>query len=198
MTSILILASLPTEQESPSKHWLPLLAMWTGARVEELCQLRVNDVGEEDGVWFIHIRGGDGRSVKTYSATRKVPLHPELERLGFLSFVRGQQGKPRLFSDLTAGPHGKYSHAFSKWWGRWTDSLGITDSRKTFHGFRHGMADALRRAGVELEIREALLGHSSGRVSAGYGSGHTLTAVFAQVQRVGFPGVRVDNLSGNA
>jgi integrase len=190
----LILASLPTEQESPSKHFLPLLAMWTGARVEELCQLRVDDVGEEDGVPFIHICGGDGRSVKTYSATRKVPLHPELVRLGFLSYVERMKGKARLFMDLTAGPHGKYSHAYSKAWGRWTDSLGITDPRKTFHGFRHGMADALRRAGVELEIREALLGHSSGRVSAGYGSGHTLAAMFAQVQRVEFPGVEVGRL----
>ena len=191
-----ILAHLPTEQESPSKHYLPLLAMWTGARVEELCQLHVDDIGHEDGVSYLHIRGGDGRSVKTYSATRKVPLHPELERLGFLSYVKRQHGKPRLFMDLTAGPHGKLSHAYSKAWGRFTDGLGITDPRKTFHGFRHGMADALRRAGVELEVREALLGHSSGRVSAGYGSGHTLAAVFAQVQRVAFPGLELGRLRG--
>jgi len=139
---------------------------------------------------FIHIRGGDGRSVKTYSATRKVPLHPELERLGFLSYVKRQHGKPRLFMDLSAGPHGKLSHAYSKWWGRFTDGLGITDPRKTFHSFRHGMADALRR-GVELEIREILLGHSSGRVSAAYGSGYSLRALAEAVAKVEYPGVKL-------
>jgi len=33
----------------PERYWLPILALHTGARVEELCGLRLEDVVEEDG-----------------------------------------------------------------------------------------------------------------------------------------------------
>ncbi len=47
--------------------------------------------------------------------------------------------------------------AFSKWWGRHARSLRVNDPRRTFHSFRHGFADALRRAGVEEDVRDAFV-----------------------------------------
>ena len=41
----------------PSHHWVPLLAIFTGARANELCQLHRDDIykDEETGIWVIDI-----------------------------------------------------------------------------------------------------------------------------------------------
>jgi integrase len=60
--------------------------------------------------------------------------------------------------------------AFSKWFGRYIGSHGVTDEKKVFHSFRHTFVDALRVADVDGEINRALLGHSRGDVNSGYGA----------------------------
>jgi hypothetical protein len=35
----------------PYQFWLPLLGLYTGCRIEELCQLHVEDVRQVDGIW---------------------------------------------------------------------------------------------------------------------------------------------------
>lgn len=78
----------PIAAGGEASKWLPLLALFTGARLEELGRLDVADIRDEDGIAFLAIHTmGEGRSVKTRSARRKVPIHPELIRLGFLQYV---------------------------------------------------------------------------------------------------------------
>jgi hypothetical protein len=74
------------EREADANHWLPWLALYTGARLEELGQLRIGDVRREDGVDYLAIEPGDGKRVKTKSSRRHIPLHPELVKRGFLTF----------------------------------------------------------------------------------------------------------------
>ena len=47
----------------------------------------------------------DAKRVKTEAGERFVPVHPELERLGFLRHwqVMKEAGRPRLFPDLRPG-----------------------------------------------------------------------------------------------
>ncbi len=82
----------------PSKFWLPLLAAFTGARLEELGQLRVGDVRRRDGIDYVDIstydeeqspndQGKPVKKVKNASSVREVPLHPELVRCAFLDHV---------------------------------------------------------------------------------------------------------------
>ena len=88
-------------------------------------------------------------SLKNRSSQRDVPLHPELIRCGFLEYVENRRKKPgdRLFPELDRGSDGKWSSAYSKWMGRYLrETIGITDSRKVFHSFRHTFKDACRRA----------------------------------------------------
>ena len=40
----------------PAQKWVPLLAAFTGARLEELAQLAVTDVKLQDGVHLIHFQ----------------------------------------------------------------------------------------------------------------------------------------------
>lgn len=135
-----------------AKFWLPLLAVYTGARVEELTQLLLTDVHQQGEVAYLTINVGDPATEKTFknrSSQPDVSLHPELIRCGFLEYLqeRRQQDGDRLFPDLERGSDGKWSSAFSKWIGRYLrKTVKITDTREVFHSFRHTFKDACRRA----------------------------------------------------
>lgn len=74
--------------QGEAQYWLPLLALFTGARLSELGQLRVCDIqADGGGIAFLDIGTSGGRAVKTRNSIRKVPLHPELRLLGFMDYV---------------------------------------------------------------------------------------------------------------
>src|SRR5262245_21512429 len=85
------------KQANPAYHWVPLLCAQSGARVSEICQLRREDIRHDEGIWFMHFRPEAG-AMKTVGSERKVPLHPLVERLGFLDFVKDSASGP-LFYD---------------------------------------------------------------------------------------------------
>ena len=68
--------------------WLPLIALFTGARQGELAQLRIEDLRQdpETSLWFFDIGTEGGRSIKTASSRRKVPVHPHLVSVGLLRY----------------------------------------------------------------------------------------------------------------
>jgi len=171
-----------------------------GARLEELGQLRVTDVREEDGIPFLAIQLGDGKRLKTRSSRRRIPVHPDFIRLGFLTFVESRRALPeassvqrsashtRVFPELTATRYGSVTAQWSKWWGRHARRLGISDKRKTFHSFRHGWKDAAR-AVMSEEHHDAITGHASGSVGRSYGRGVPLKVLAESMGRVQYPGV---------
>jgi integrase len=158
--------------------WLPVLALFTGARLNELAPLTVEDVkvDEASGIHFLNIREvmEQGRRLKTAGSARVIPVHHELVRIGFLRFadtVRTSSGsEARLFPLLTPGPKGGFGEAWSKWFGRYKRSLGITNKASVFHSFRHGFKDALRSARVSEDVNDALTGHSSSSIGRSYGA----------------------------
>jgi integrase len=162
--------AVASRKDNPADYWLPYLALFTGARLEELGQLHVADVREEDGIPFLAIEPGDGKRVKTRSSRRRVPIHPELVRLGFLAFVEEQRkaGHVRVFPELKATSYGSLTAAWSKWWGRHARELGVNDSRKVFHSLRHLWKSVAREVMPE-EHSDRISGHASGSVGRSYG-----------------------------
>jgi integrase len=157
-------------------RWLPLLALFCGARLEEIGQALVSDVKEQDGIAYLDINTLDRQArkrVKNKSSRRRLPLHPELLRCGLLAYVeeRRRKNDVRLFPYLRPSVSGQVTGNWSKWWGRYTDGLGITDPRKVFHSFRHTFKRACRAARIEEELHDALTGHTSANVGRSYGSG---------------------------
>ena len=149
----------------PTRFWVPALALYTGARAGEICQLRGEDVVEIGGVPCLNLTvfDAEGRRVadkrlKTASSERYVPLHPDLINAGFRGFAEAGQPTARLFSDLKPGPGGKYSHSLSKWFGDYLDQIGLSDRSLVFHSFRHGFRDACRDADIAEETALALGG----------------------------------------
>jgi integrase len=175
--------------------WLPLLALYTGARLEEMGQLLVSDAGEEQGVAFLSINNLDeGKAIKNHASWRKVPIHPELKRMGFLDYVEERRlaGDRRLFPKVTSKRE-KVTAAWSTWWGRYArDEVGITDARRTFHSFRHNVKKALRTSGVDKTLRDALMGHASTDEAERYGLdedglGFALPTLAEALQKLRYP-----------
>lgn len=161
-------------------YWLPLLALFTGARIEELAQLRPEDVYEESyhadnsseqRIWVMRISDeGEGQSLKNAGSRRRFPLHPELLRLGFTGFAQSQLGQRRLFKGLRADRFGRESANWAKWFGKYLRNVcKVSDKRMVFHSFRHKFKVAAREAGIAEEVSDAITGHSSGNVARNYG-----------------------------
>ncbi|OPK09973.1 site-specific integrase [Pseudomonas sp. VI4.1] len=188
LTTLLDLAALKAEaRKHPWRYWLPLLGRATGARLEELCQLRVDDFIEQQGIPCIRIDDSrEGQNLKNSSSRRMLPLHPALIDLGLLQHVESVRstGTNRLFPELEA-VRGKLGHAPSKWFGRYKTNLGITDPRKTFHSFRHTLIDELRDAGVQDSLIKRIAGHEDSAVTFGiYGSRIPLRAMVEALMHI--------------
>jgi integrase len=199
----------PTAGRGEASFWLPLLGLFTGARLGELAPLTAADVTTDKPLQIpmITIREDveQGRRLKTAGSARVVPVHPELVRIGFLRFADEARSKgaksARLFPLLTPGPKGGFGEAWSKWFGRYIRDLGITNRASVFHSFRHGFKDALRAAEVSEDVNDALTGHSNGgSVGRSYGSKTMvrrfgLPALAAAVSKVAYPGLDISGLN---
>lgn len=164
----------PKGGRGEAAFWLPYLGLWTGARLEELGQLLVTDVCCEQGIHYLDITDDPvtGKRLKSTSSRRRVPLHHELLRLGFLDYVQRQRdaGERRLFPLLTASGGRQLTSSWSQWFSRYLrETVGIKDSRKVFHSFRHGFKEACRQSGIPKDIHDQLTGHASRDVGDRYG-----------------------------
>ncbi len=169
---------LPVGAKGAAGIWLPLLALFAGARQAEYAGLRVSDIREDDEtrvplMWFTRDLKA-GRRLKTKSSERVVPVHPQLLEIGFLDYVamRRKDGEQAWLFPTVAPDQKGALPAWAKWWGRHLrDDVGVKDTNKVFHSFRHGFQDALRQATPDEELRDALAGRSSGKsVSRRYGA----------------------------
>ncbi|WP_349676222.1 site-specific integrase [Sphingomonas sp. UBA978] len=197
----------PKQGKGEAAYWLPLLGLFTGARLEEIGQLRVSDVQrreypDQDGKmlagWFLHItestdERGQANRIKNAASERLVPLHPELERLGFITYVeklKDQQG--RVFPDLVPNIYGRLTAKWGEWFGPYMRKVcGITDKRKVFHSFRHTFKDYTRRAKVPEGIQRQLMGHAGKDVADDYGSGYDLHSLAEAMASYRVPGLAI-------
>ncbi|MBB5372287.1 site-specific integrase [Acidocella aromatica] len=145
--------------------WLPLLGLYHGNRLEEFAQLRRSDVGQEDGVWFLNITDEDGRSIKNEQSRRKVPLHSELMRMGFLQYVEATAPAPKdsLFPELKPeGVDSKLGYKITKQFTRYRQIIGVYRKGLNYHSFRHGVTTKLYAADVNEGWIDLLTGHEGG------------------------------------
>ncbi len=78
----------------PAYYWIPLIGLYSGMRLEEICQLHCEDIYQDtDGIWIFDIRteskdGFNDKKLKNKNAIRKVPIHNELKNLGLLLYLK--------------------------------------------------------------------------------------------------------------
>lgn len=189
-----------------ARFWVPLIALFSGLRLNEICQLDVTDIIELDGVPCFTVRSGlddDGgqKRVKNLASERVVPIHIDLRRLGLCSFVTKQQtlGHTKLFPEIIVGSNGYRSKNFSQWFSRFLDTCGAREPLTCFHSFRHCFRDGLRASGVSRDISLALggwaNGSSSGDVADAYGNGFPPRLLEDGINRIQFTGLDLSHLA---
>ena len=170
------------------QYWLPLLGLYTGARLEELCQLKGADFKVSNGCHYIDIHGeGDTHNrVKTPSSVRKIPVHSELLKFGILDKVNKRSRDCFLFDLRRVNTN--LGHMPSKWFGGYKASLGLPKGTKVFHSFRHTLRDKLTLSGVPNEHIRELLGHEQiGETFGRYGSSIPVSVLAESLEKLHFP-----------
>lgn len=195
----------PIQGRGEASYWLPLIAVYSGARLEEIAGLRVSDVlplalsqgDSSDKGWFfrIELKPESNRRLKTDQSERVTPIHPELIRLGIIEYAKylSSSGELYLFPRLTPQVSGKRANKWGEWFGKYRKEIcGVDDPRIDFHSFRHTFKDACREAQVPEGLQRQMMGHEAKDVADGYGSGYsrrTVTEAIATVKVLGMPDV---------
>lgn len=184
-----IVEHLLLDEGKPERYWLPLIAMLSGLRLDEACQLYTDDVKDIGGVWCFDVNDEGDKKLKNVSSARIVPIHPSLIGLGFLDYVeRGRAGgRPRLWMNLQRREADGYGSAYGKVFQRFNRKHITTDTQKTFHSFRHAFADTLKQLGEQESLIAELMGHANGSITTGrYGKRYQPQILLEAIRKLEF------------
>ncbi|MDH5561878.1 MAG: site-specific integrase [Deltaproteobacteria bacterium] len=169
-------------QKTPKvfRFWGPLVLLFSGLRVNELCQIHLDDISEKDGIWLMNINGEikeEGstkdakpeemlihKHLKCTSAERIVPIHPTLRLLGFHDFIESQRknkGQIKLFHDLKWTVGNRHIRKLSFWFNNdyLRNTLKMSQGTKVLYATRHTFSQRLKNLGIGDGIRYELMGH---------------------------------------
>ncbi|WP_175863795.1 site-specific integrase [Burkholderia cepacia] len=151
-------------------YWFPLIALYSGARVEEIAQLSPEDVyletyhdldEKERTAWVVRFTDlGDGQGVKNTGSVRRIPIHSALIERGLVEFAQARKGHARIF-ETAPDSRGREGANWGKWFGKYLRAAcNVTNERMTFHSFRHTFKDVARERGIDESVSRALMGHA--------------------------------------
>lgn len=156
--------------KSAYAYWLPIMGLFTGARLNELCQLHLADFEVIDGIHCINIRDEEeGQRVKNKNARRLIPIHDQLIEVGLVRYVERlrAEGQERLFPTLRFYEKGGYGKKPSEWFGQFRRRCGITENHtKAFHSFRHTFISSLLSDGVPELLVAQVVGHEGDLITS--------------------------------
>lgn len=152
------------------------LGAYTGARIEELCSLKVQDV---NGVSF------KIADAKTAAGIREVPIHSALKPL--MKRLKAESEDGYLLSGLTFNKYGDRSNAIGKRFGRLKTAQGF-GAGHVFHSLRKTLITLLEDAGVSENLAADIVGHEKPRITYGlYSGGASLATKAAALELVKYP-----------
>ena len=123
----------------PERYWVTLISLYSGSRLNEICQMNLSDIEEQDGIWVMNlINDPEDKNIKTQSGNRVVPLHPKLIDPGLLNYVTEIRNKneTKLFPNLKRSELSSYGSPISQWFGRYLKNLEIKKIRQEFPQFQ--------------------------------------------------------------
>lgn len=161
---------------------LILLGAYSGARIEELCALKLERIGGDDS-----FRVDDA---KTPAGIREVPIHPALRPL--VARLKENSTDGYLLSGLTFNKYGDRSNAIGKRFGRLKTALGFNGSY-VFHSLRKTVVTLLEDAGVSENLAADIVGHEKPRITYGlYSGGASLQTKASALALVNYPSPTTD------
>lgn len=149
---------------------------YTGARIEELCSLKVEKVTSSS----LKIE-----DAKTLAGWREVPIHSAIASL--VDDLKKASKDGYLFSGLTFNKYGDRSNAIGKRFGRLKTALGFPSSH-TFHSFRSTVSTLLENAEVPEGVAADIIGHDKDTMTYGlYSGGASLETKRVALEKVRYP-----------
>lgn len=141
---------------------MPVIALYTGARLNEICQLYKRDIIKKQNIWcFSFLDDSDDKSIKNEPSKRIIPIPNALVELKFLEFIKKIPKGERLFSELRFYEQGGYGRDFSKWFSVFLDELRIIDKAKVFHSFRNNFINCQANKSTDEYLVNAIVGHAN-------------------------------------
>ena len=181
----------PKTRNNQAKFWIPLVALFQGCRLNEICQLDVDDIVAREGLECISINANaKDKSVKNKPSQRIVPIHPVLKELGFLRYVyyQSKMKQHKLFSELKYSQKQGYGTAIQKWFARYLDSIGIKGKDKVFHSFRHTFETKALEKLLHTEHQNRLCGWTNKGVGQSvYGKQLHIKVLYDELCKIDYP-----------
>lgn len=169
------------------QHWrdLSIIAMVTGARLEEITQLQAADVYEYDGGFILTMEKG-----KTDGETKRIPVfHP-----AGCEVLQRRKGSPAyLFPECEPqGEDARRSKYFSKRFSEWKTKQLKFGKDVNFHSFRRYLARHFRQTVKDAPpiVSKAFLGHKIKDVDMTFGlyaGAVSVTELAVIAKRLSFP-----------
>ncbi|MBJ6726796.1 site-specific integrase [Geomesophilobacter sediminis] len=164
-----IVSNLPVDPAIPERYWIPLIGLFSGLRLNEICQLHVEDVVKIDDCWCFDINGAGDKRLKNDASARVIPIHPKLIELGLIRYYDALKvaKQPRLWMNLELIRLHGYTNGIGKWYARYNREYVTEDPKKVFHSMRHSVADTLKQKGVSEAAIAEILGHAHATITSG-------------------------------
>ena len=181
-----------------SFYWAFLIGIFSGMRTNETAQLRIEDIIKKENVWMFSIDETEGKSVKTTSSIRKVPVHPTLISLGFIDYVKiiKSKGVDRVFPELTKQRDG-YSTKISQHYNeKFLPSVGVwIRQTKVLYSTRHTFINRCYNKGVDRDIIKSIVGHEPDFTMDVYGGNpFTPKQLYRGISKVSYSNIRWNRL----
>jgi len=166
------MSKLMTKENAAARRWVPWLCAYTGARVNEITQLRSSDVLKVDGIDCIRITPEAG-TVKT-GGQRIVPLHPHLVEDGFVAWAKRKKPAPLFYSEARQRKPDRQNPTYASVGNKLAEwvrkDLGIEDPLVApNHGWRHRFKTVARKVRMDPEVRDVVQGHAPRTQGEDYG-----------------------------
>lgn len=168
-------------------YWLPLLALYHGARLEELTGLEVADIENWKSGLILHIRENSIRPRLKHrkKSERSIPVHPKLLELGFRGYVKAARsaGVQALFPSFARGAtfgEGFVTHV--------KQLLSPTPGRLVgMHCFRHTWETARRSARLDTSASNYATGRRLDKGSSAlYGGPAGLAVLNEELSKIDY------------
>ncbi len=194
-------------------YFIPLIMLYTGCRITEICQLHIDDLYKVNDIWIFDLNENECeccptnqfKSIKNASSIRKIPIHPSLIEIGLCRYrnLVEKQGETRLFPKLNYQDKGGWSGAFSHFFNvTYLPKVGLKNlkDRKTdTHSFRHTCLNKMKSLGIVEGYAMEYAGHHHQSVtfttySARYDPSNLLENC---VKKIKYKGLEINKLKVN-
>jgi hypothetical protein len=171
-------------------YWSFLFGATAGPRLEEIGQIRLDDIEEQRGkdgkaIVAIYVTGtGADENIKNDESARVIVVHPRLLDLGFQKYVEARQaaGADRLF-DLRQSATGKWTKELSRRVNRYVDRTVTDDPRYVFHSLRHEFKDRAEWT-ISTRVHDRITGHSPATAGGRYGHGASIELIARELEKL--------------